>query len=374
MNVTESDLKQISYSKTDEDKNKLIFEINLPLDFFYKIFYKQLKYLGKNLKVPGFRPGKLPENKIIELKGQEVLVNTYQQLSYYITDYIFSRESIQISKIIGYPEFKFPFSNTQEFLNKTEVNVSVEIVMTLYLLPKLNKDILKNIAFDSSFAQKKLEIENKNAIISDKEVLKVFQEIYSKHLNKEEIDLVNQYLDKKNDISFPQNILSKIGILSIDNLNQTLNDIKENLQLLKKIEKENEILKSIQTRLLDEYDFYIPESLIDSEFSYQKQNLVNKLKKMNLTLANYLKTLDQTEETFFLSMKNNISNELKTFFSYLSLSKEFNVDVSKDEISYYIDRFKVSDQVAKTEILINKTSRYILDFVMEESTKSINNQ
>ncbi len=82
-----------------EDTNELLLTVEVPSERVEAELRKYAKKIGKNLRIPGFRPGKAPVNLIIARLGRDYVL---QQLAEELTDEIFAQaiETVDAEQIL----------------------------------------------------------------------------------------------------------------------------------------------------------------------------------------------------------------------------------------------------------------------------------
>jgi len=63
----------LNISIKSEDKNKLEFEISYDLEEYDKTYNKILNKFRNKVKIPGFRPGKAPDNMVKNAVGEDAI-------------------------------------------------------------------------------------------------------------------------------------------------------------------------------------------------------------------------------------------------------------------------------------------------------------
>jgi len=59
-----------------EEEHQVKAMVELEQEVFDKAKHLAMKELSKDLKIPGFRPGKVPYHKVVQYVGEERIINT----------------------------------------------------------------------------------------------------------------------------------------------------------------------------------------------------------------------------------------------------------------------------------------------------------
>lgn len=265
-------------------KSEVEIEGELDADLFESYFGKALKKLGENLKLDGFRKGKVPENvllstipesSILEEMAQMALNEHYPKIIEEEKIDAISRPEISITKLARKNPLGF----------KIKTAILPEIKLPIY------KSLAKKIVADVTDAEKNItvsqeDLENTIMDIRKSRAPKVHM---GEHEHKEGEEHIHPEpeLPELND-----EFVQALG--PFKNVEDFKSKLKENI----KLEKENQLkektrLKIIE-KLVEDSEINLPEILIDVELDKILYRMESDITQMGLKFEDYLKQLNKT--------------------------------------------------------------------------------
>ncbi len=403
------DIKQV-----ERESSKIKFKVLLSKDEVEKAYSKTISTLAKDIKVPGFRKGKVPHNIIRMQLGKERLASE-------VIDTIFSDIYTQAKKEldfipVGYPQItdldleegkesyfevkvdiqpdiKIPeFSEIE--VEKLKIKVDEEEVEDAILELRKSMSTLEpiengeikgeenEVAFvkididthDESLNEKYKDLFHKEEVpiyfdIKEQEGLdkkiteslkgkKVGDEIsftykfpddfYIEDLKNKEIDVKIKIIDiKKRVIPLPDDDFAKeLGYDDFVKLKEDVyNRLLKEKQEREEIRFENEIIK----RLLEKVDFEPPEGYIEKRSESLKKDLIEDLKKRNLTLAEYLENNGISEEALDNYYREEAKTQLKISMLLDAIEEESKIKVEEKDIEKELEKFASSYRISTSK-------------------------
>jgi FKBP-type peptidyl-prolyl cis-trans isomerase (trigger factor) len=245
--------------------NKVLLEIEEEYSKFLKAVDKTLVEAGKEIRLPGFRPGKAPREMIERAVNQEVVESrAAQNLISELYPTIVDETKID----------PVDFPNVEITQQKEKKPFVFKITVDVYPEVKLGK-------------YKGLKVEKKKIQMSEEEVLKVlgdFQRRLAKtgpEGKKEEVPLDDEFAKK----------VSRFG---------TLAELKEEVRQTMLKDREAEAEADLRNKLIAaasaEAKVEIPPGMIEREISIMLDELRASLAESNLTLEDYLKGIKKDEK------------------------------------------------------------------------------
>lgn len=257
--------------------------------------------------------------------------------------------------------FKITFKNLKEFLDwKTK------LMEYGYSENNENNENFKKIIN----TQKKIKIEEKINpekisflsylfILTKKEINKAILKSAKKIKKKEK-----KYIVKKNEIELEENLYiekEKIGILSIIKFN---NKKKNNLELtkiwneIKELEKENTILQSEISKILNLYNLF-------SLYSHLEKNM--QTDEYGNILIYFLTFFDFRGRNYYESLTSPTNNKISRFIINYGVTEINKINYKPNELSniiqkynIYIDKFKKKFEIKRNCIFTNDTIFWIM--------------
>lgn len=335
---------------------KHILEIQLPLDRVTAEFEAVYKDIGKVAKIPGFRPGKVPRD-LLELHynkdAKEEVVKRLIPESY--------KKILDENKLdpIGYPEISDVRIDKEGFYYKASIETRPVFNLKAYKGLKLKK--------------KPVEVKEQDI---DKE-MEYLREVYAENVPKKDGEGKEKVLPKIDD-EFSKD-------LGFENLEKLKEAVKKDLNAKKEQEAQIDLESQIVDVLINDTDFEIPESLINSE----KERL---LKDANLRIS-YIDAIQKKQDPnkkFTLDEKDKKELEenagkqavkqVKVFFILDKVALAEKIYVEEKELDVYIEEmakhYKKSKEEIKhylehhnkiEEIAVSIRNKKVMDFLLKEA-------
>ena len=388
----------MNISIKSEDKNKLEFEISYDLEEYDKTYNKILNKFRNKVKIPGFRPGKAPDNMIKNAVGEDAII---EELKKEIRD-------SSIEKIFNENKELFPSieSNFSEFSKE-----NLEFYLTTYKIPEVKSvdlnEIINNIKDikeeDIDKKIKQIQEEMKEFVPKEKGVIEngdyvIFKYRFNKeddfkeiavivgekkniledHLiglskgERKEININNNNIEIEiSEIKSPkypeinEGFIKDFGVNSIDEFKLKVKDI-----ILKERFQDDYLERMIQEKLIKINDFYIPKSYIKDETYHKIEHLKEELLKSGYTIEDFLKERGETLEELEKNFDINSMVEIKYDIILDILSKD--IEVSDDDIkNQYPDNYDliINNEEQKNRVIYYLKKVKYLGNIIEELKK-----
>ncbi len=357
-------------------KSEVEIEGELEADAFEKYFNKALKKIGENLKIDGFRKGKVPENVLLSKIPETQILGEMAEMA--LSEYypkILKDEKIDA---ISHPEIsitKLARKNPLGFKIKTAIMPEME-------LPDY-KQIAKKIISETTE-------EEKNTEVTEKEIEDTILDIRKSHAPKKNIkDEAKEQLDKKNEKQQHKTKSSKAGSpeptetpekkvptskgveipTSDDNQNvgelpefnddfvktlgpfKDVKDFKEKLKENIKLEKGNQIKEKtrlkIFEKIIDDFKVEMPNILIEVELDKILYRMKSDITQMGLKFEDYLKQLDKTVEDLRKEFKIDAEKKAKLGLILNKIAEIEKITADKEqvdnEVAMILEHYKDAD-------------------------------
>ncbi len=388
----------MNISIKSEDKNKLEFEVLYDSEDYNKTYNKILNKFRNKVKIPGFRPGKAPDNMIKNAVGEDAI---FEEAKKEIRD-------SSIEKIFKENKELFPSieSNFSEFSKD-----NLKFYITAYRIPEVKSVDLDEIVNDikdikEEDIEKKIKqiqeemkefvpkeqgvVENGDYVIFKyrfnrdddfKEIAviigekKNILEEYLIGLSKEErkeININNNFVEIEiSEIKSPkypeinEEFIKDFGVNSMDEFKLKVKDI-----ILKERFQDDYLERMIQEKLININDFYIPKSYIKDETYHKIEHLKEELLKSGYTIEDFLKERGETLEDLEKNFDINSAIEIKYDIILDILSK--GIEVSDDDIkNQYPDNYEfiINNEEQKNRVIYYLKKVKYLGNIIEELKK-----
>jgi trigger factor len=395
----------VKINDLSKSSKELVFKI--PANKFNKFYEESLRELGKDLKVAGFRKGKIPTDVIEkELTPERVLYNAGDLAirKIYVDAVIkenlpaIGEPKIDLKNIIKGEDFEFTakidllpeieLKNYQKdidkvnekFINKKsevkaediqkEIDVlagqKVKVVTVKRETQKgdqveVDFDVLvNNVIIEGGSAQKQI------IIIGDNKFIPGFEEqlIGTKAGEEKEFELefpgdyhAKHLAGKKAKFKVKINLVQERELPKIDDefaksfgkfksLNELRDNIKHGLEHEQEHKKEDEWKKELIEALLEKSEAEIPDVLIDNELDVMMRELENDVMRIGMQKEQYFAQIKTTEEKMKKEWREKQApNRVKAALILKKIAKDNKLEPSKEAIQTSVDQI-VQQQTA----------------------------
>lgn len=380
------------------DKNKLEFEVLYDLEEYNKTYNKVLDKFRNRVKIPGFRPGKAPDNIVKNAIGEDVI---FDELKKEIRD-------LSIEKI---------FKENKELLPSIESNFSdfskenLKFSITTYKIPEVRSvdldeiineiKIIKDDDIEKKINQIKEEMKEfvpKEEGVIEKGDYVILKYRFNKQDDFKEVaaivgenrNLLEEYIigmskGERKEININNNnveieiseikspkypeiddkFIKDFGVNSIDEFKLKVKDT-----ILKERFQDGYLEKIIQEKLIEINDFYIPKSYIRDETYHKIEHLKEELLKSGYTLEDFLKERGESLEDLEKNLDINSIKEIKYDIILDVLSKD--IEVSEEDIkNQYPDNYQyiINNEEQKNRVIYYLKKIKFLKKLIEELKK-----
>lgn len=321
--------------------NSLVeIEGEIDADVFESYFNKALKKLGENLKLDGFRQGKVPENimlqkipeiSILEEMAEMALGENYPKIIEENKIDAISRPEIAITKLAR--------KNPLGFKIKTAV------------LPEITLPDYKALA---KKAISEVTDEEKNVSVSDEDVQKTIVDIQKSRAPKVHMATPPETSPSKGEEDKPvEPELPEVNDEFVQALGpfKDVADFKAKLKENIKLEKENALkektrLKIIE-KIIEESKLEVPEILIDIELDKILYRMESDITQMGLKFEDYLTHLKKSKEDLRKDFRVDADKKAKLALILNEISKVEKITASDEqvanEVAHILEHYKDAD-------------------------------
>ncbi|MEK7471157.1 MAG: trigger factor [Patescibacteria group bacterium] len=318
-------------------RSEIEIEGELEADIFESYFAKALKKLGENIKLDGFRKGKVPENVMLSNIPEITILEEMAEMAlgeYYPK--ILKDEKIDA---IGRPEIsiiKLARKNPLGFKIKTAVLPEIK-------LPDY-KNISKKIVGDITDAEK-------NVIVSNEDLENTIMDIRKSRAPK--VHMAEHKHKEGKEHVHPEPELPELNNAFVQALGpfKDVEDFKNKLKENIKLEKENQQKEKTRLKIVEEIvensKMDLPEILIKVELDKILYRMESDITQMGLKFEDYLKHLNKTKEDLKKEFRIDAEKKAKLALILNEIAKAEKIEADPEqvanEVAAILEHYKDAD-------------------------------
>lgn len=375
-------------------------------DFIEPIKLSTLADLKKDLKVAGFRPGKMPDN----IAERHLGANYVQS---HVIEAVVMQAYAQTIKEQKLETIDTPQISLKKFVPYSELEFEAEVVImpALIIDPKKLKvaepeiklskneidDTLKSLQQQMADRQEKTTpIQNGNEVVLDFEGVREGKSVEGAAAKNQTITVGDKKFipgfeenliglkkgDKKEfEVTFPKDyghqdlagakVIFKVDIHAVkevklpsidnkfakkvggfDDLEALKSDIEKNLKLQKAEQQKKEYEQKVLDNAIAKISFKAPASLVEQQLGRLKEEIENNLSASGLSLDQYLKIQGKTESQVDQEIKSEAEKRVKTAIIVRQVVDENHLSVGERELDehYYQMKSQYTDPQMQKEM------------------------
>lgn len=354
-----------TYKVLSNTKDETEVEVTVDFAEFLTIKDEVFNDLSREVKIPGFRPGKGPKEVIEQKIGSKLLNESVSKLLPRPAIEIIEKEKFRPVTQVHYDvtkfdekegiTYKFHFTNfpTIKLGDLSKVKVKKEVSETK---PEEIDDVIKSI-MRSSVKPELLEKYKIEKPEKEKKAIKPKDED-KKESKKEE---------KKEEIDFELNdeLVKALGYQKEQNLDELRKAVKARLEDLRNNQAEEEYVSKLVKEIIEISDVSIPESFIKTEIENYENDFKYRLKNLNLDVETYLQTQGTTLEKKREEWKKMAEDKVATDVLLINISLEHNVAPTEENVQQEIEA--ITDDSLKAEYDTDKGREMIRTVLMRRN-------
>lgn len=317
-----------------------------------------IKSLGTQIKIDGFRDGKIPEKVLIDRLGEIAVIEEAGQLAL----------EKHYGDILVATELK-PLSSPKVLITKVAPGEPFALKMNVATLPEVKVADYKKLAKDAFSLDKKaqeeasvrLEVtdEEINAAIKDMQEQVAHQKWHEEnphdhgHAHGATVDAEGKETGGLKDQPLPEvneDFIKKFGPF------KTVDEFRDRIKHgigEEKARREMEIARlKLMESLIEKSDIKLPQIMIDSEINRMMSEMSAQISQMGLKLEDYLKHINKTEEDMRKEAQPDAIKRAKTqvIMNEIAISEKLEPkkeDVDK-EVAALMAHYKDADKTRAT--------------------------
>ncbi len=313
----EAKLKKLPHSEVE-------IEGEIPLADLAAKRGEAIRHLQKELKLPGFREGHIPESVVVKQLGEIGILEETAEI-------ILQDEFYEIIKkheleVLGRPKIT---------LTKLAPGNPVGFHILVSIFPEVTLPEYKKIA------AKENEKKEETHTVTEVEVEKVVEEVRKIHARAE---------GKENEkIELTDEFVKKLG--NFKDIADFKEKIKQNLLNEKTAKAKDKKRLSLIEKILEKTEMDLPEILIEHEQNRMLAQFQGEVEQNGLKFPEYLATLKKTEEDLRKEWRKDAENRAKVQIIFTKISELENISPTPEEIDKEAKHLHEHHKDAKLENL-----------------------
>lgn len=342
-------MEKYTYKNVEQKQNKYTFEVKAEYALYEEFEAAAYKNASKNVKIPGFRPGKAPKDMIEKEIAAKVFNNAINAVLPSIAEDVLEKEKLN------------PIANLSYELKDFDKEHGLIFTFTFYAQPKINVDNLK-----------KIKISEPKAEVTDAEVLEVIKNMIRNNVPEDKIKFKEEKEQKKEegkekkgesaeeqetkvkDFDVTDELVKELGYENESTVEGLKTKVKSTLEQLKKEQLEGDFINAIIDETLKVVDFDIPDEMVASESERLEEDFRGRLKQIKLNEENYLKTQGTSIEEMRKRWNKEAKDHLMTDLTLINLAVQEKTVPTEAEVDAEIEKIENPKVRAQYKVARNK--------------------
>jgi FKBP-type peptidyl-prolyl cis-trans isomerase (trigger factor) len=330
--------KDYTFTKKTTSDDETELSVKVGKDMFLTEKAKMFKKLSNEVNVPGFRPGKGPQNLLEAKLGTKLFEETLNQMIPVVTLNILKDEKIN------------PITQIKYDLKKATNEEGVEYVATFVELPKFELGDFK-----------KIKVEEPKTEVSENEVDQAIKQLLEIN-NKAKADKDDKK-EEKQELKITDESVKELK-LGFETVAALKAEMRKRIEEEKKLDSEAKKLELIVKEAIKISKIKIPNALVKSELERKEHDYTHKVEDLGLKLEDFLKSQNMTLEEQRIKWSEEIKLRLENELLFIEIARLNNITVPNSEIEAEISQIK--DPKLKKEYDSDFGRRYISSVLIQQ--------
>lgn len=292
---------------------------------------KAVKKLSANIKIDGFREGKVPEKILIEKVGEMMILN----------------EMAEIALQEAYPNIIIenkidPITAPQITITKLAPNNPMEFTIKTSVMPEIKLPDYKDLA------KKEISKKEESIEVTDKELEETIEQIRKSRQTPHSCSDEKCEHEEKADLPELNDEFVK-GMGDFKDVADFKVKLKENMKQEKTQRQKEKKRLSILESIIKKTNVEIPEILIEGELRKMLAEMSDNISKMGLKFDKYLEHIKKTEDDLKKEWRPDAENRVKGQLVLNKISIEEKITPPEDEVKKSVDHLMSHHKEAKRE-------------------------
>ncbi len=343
----------LEYKKLTQVKNRVKYQASIKkeeLDREHKAFITKL---GRDVKVPGFRPGKAPQAEIEKAVGYNAYIEAINSLLPKTALEILKKESLNPISSLDY-----------NFDDNKDSKDDKTLVFTFEFLTQPDIDVSKF---------KKIKVKKEEVKVTDKDINDTIQSLIKTSLPREKWEKHIKKDSKDSELEITEELIKDVGFEDAKSLKEFQVKVRESLENVKNEQAQNKYVATIVEEALKLSDFEVPHEYVHREMEHREGEFKKRIDELKLNMEVYLRSQNKTIESLREEWHKQSELDLSTDLLLINISvkekliptdKEADEEISKlDKESQEYYKVEANRDYLKTALSRNKGLLRLVDIV-----------
>jgi len=317
----------VSISKNNE-KSEVEIKAEIPVDKIAIYREKAIKELGMQVKIDGFRPGKIPEDVLLKHVGEASVLEKTANIA-------LSEELPLLLATEKIPAISAPAVN----ITKLAPNNPIAFTAKITVLPEVSLPDYKKIASEKN--AKKEEIN-----VTDEEVGETMTHLRRERAKIEKIEIgmeptkAAEEAQKMDALSLPgidDAFVQSLGYKDSDDFKIKL---KENIKTEKEMQEKEKRRIATMEAIIEKSTIPTPDILVSHELDKMEAQMDSDLSRSGTNFTDYLNQANKTREEVRGSWKEAGEKRAKMQLVLAEIAKKENIVADKKIVDSYVEHAK----------------------------------
>lgn len=301
------------------EKSRVQITATIPASTFDGYREKALESIGKVIKIDGFRPGHVPANVVEKQAGEAAILDEMAQLA--ITNAYATILTENTLDAIGRPEIA---------ITKIAMGNDLEFTITTAVMPTLDLGDYKKVARENGKTAETPEVSEEEVAAALVEVrqMRAHQQMHDDGVEHHDHDHTKIATDDLPELT--DDMIKTMG--NFESVADFTNRLKENLLNEKKAQATEKNRVVLVDALVAAATIEMPDIMIDFELDKMMQQFTYDISMMGMTMEDYLKRIERTEESLKEEWRVNAEKRAKLQLILDEIARTEKLAPSEEEI------------------------------------------
>lgn len=325
-------------------ESELQIEAEISYETLAKHRSKAIKEMSEHANIPGFRPGHIPENILVQKVGELAIL---EEAGYEAVEEVLP-EIIKEKKVsfVGDPHVT---------ITKLAPGNPLVFTITVSILPEVKLPDYKKIAVSEN--SKKPE----EVVVSEKEITDFIENVKKGFA---------QSTDKGGEVkelpALDDAFVKKLG--DFKDVDDFKNKVKENLTHEKEQKSKEKKRLTLAEAILKKTDTIVPKALIESEMAKMFARFNDDIARMGMKIEDYLKHIKKTEDDMRKEWRPDAEKRGKLQLVWNAIAEQEKISAGaeavEEEVKHMLESYKQADPArTRAYVTMMMTNEKVFEFL-----------